>query len=108
MFYACYNFHGMISLDSFNGDAGYYYLAFGSKTDRDAWVDDNCLDVRGNVVASACTRSEVADGRACGRRFVIVNGVCRRADWEFSDSHGYDGAEQLRMHGAFPCDSLVG
>lgn len=54
----------------------YYYAYFNSK-ERDAWVDDNRRDVRGNVVASACTRSEVADGRACGRRFIVVRGVCR-------------------------------
>lgn len=105
MYYACFNSYGMISLDSFGGHAGYLYFAFASKKDRDAWVDDNALDVRGNVVAAVCPRSEVADPRACGCRFEVVNGVCRPAGWEGDPA--YAGAEQMRMFGKLPGDAKM-
>lgn len=107
-YYACFNSYGMISLDSFGGHAGYLYFAFASKKDRDSWVDDNRRDVRGNVVAAACPRSEVSDPRACGRRFDVVRGVCRPRDWFFTDDGSeFAGAEQMRMFGGLPGDKKM-
>lgn len=96
-FYAAYNHYGRISLDSFGGHSGTVYFAFASKAERDSWVDANCYDNAGNVVAFPVLREEVADRRACGHDFVIVNGVCRPKHWETNPDWGdWELAEELR------------
>lgn len=98
MYYACFNSNGLLKDGFLNSAHGAFYFAFESKKERDAWVEDWRRDGRGHVVAIACTRKDVEHPIACGRRFEVVDGVCRPDDWIFKDDAAtrYKGAVQMR------------
>lgn len=62
-----------VSYSSLNGNA-YTFYAFDSKKARDEFVDNNCYDSSGNVVAGSTTLETVR--RVIGRNFVVYGGQC--------------------------------
>lgn len=62
-----------VSYSSLNGNA-YTFYAFDSKKERDEFVDKNCYDSVGNVVAGSTTLETVR--RVFGRNFIVYNNQC--------------------------------
>ena len=55
-----------VSYSSLNGNAYTFYA--------DEWIDNNCYDSSGNVVAGSTTLETVR--RALGRNFIVYNNQC--------------------------------
>lgn len=81
-YYAKYCPLGNCTYDSFGGTC-WKFFCFGSKAERDAWVEKNQYDKSGNVVAWATTRKTVEHVK--GKKFVMVDGVCWRDEYEYFD-----------------------
>ena len=60
-YYAVFCSYGSISPMSFGGNGAHTVYRFDSKPARDQWVDNNCYNATGNIVAWAKTRSEAEE-----------------------------------------------